>query len=160
MMNICALIISLLAFVLSVFQFVRDSLWQKKEATLNAYNELQDDVFSELTTYSKPISEIKRGDDKWNKFTIFLAKLERFSVGINTGIYSIKILNDLGGDYYIYEYEKLEPIITEKRKNNVVPGGHYIEYEKTVNRSKRYKSTSKYLKRVLLLLKWQFKNDI
>lgn len=136
MMNICALIISLLAFVLSVFQFVRDSLWQKKEATLNAYNELQDDVFSELTTYSKPISEIKRGDDKWNKFTIFLAKLERFSVGINTGIYSIKILNDLGGDYYIYEYEK------------------------TVNRLKRYKSTSKYLKRVLLLLKWQFKNDI
>ncbi len=159
-MNICALTISLLAFVLSVFQFVRDSLWQKKEATLNAYNELQDDVFSELSKYSKPLPAIKRGDDKWNKFTTFLAKLERFSVGINTGIYSIKILNDLGGDYYIYEYEKLEPIITEKRKNNIIPGGHYTEYEKTVNRLKRYKSTSKYLKKVLLLLKWQVKNDI
>lgn len=156
MMELCALIISLLAFFLSVFQFLRDSSRQKKEATLNAYNELQNDVFSDLTKYSFPVSKVKRGDEEWNKFTVYLAKLERFSVGINTGIYSIQILNHLGGAYFICEYEKLEPIIIQKRKDNIVPGGHYDEFEKAVSRLKKYRSAKSFMKRSFLCLYWLF----
>lgn len=155
-MDICALIISLLA--LSFYQFIRDSLWQKKKATLDAYNELQKEVFSDLTTYSSPLPKIVRGDNEWDKFTIFLANLEQFSVGINTGIYSIKTLNDIGGNYYIYEFKKLKPIIWEKRNNPKVPGEHYKEYEKTVRHLNEYQGAKKHIKRIILLLKWQFKN--
>ena len=85
-MEICALIISILAFCLSLFQFFRDSSRQKKEATLIAYNELQDDVLSYLSQYKTPMPKIEYQGEEWKKMTIYLAKLERFSVGINTGI--------------------------------------------------------------------------
>lgn len=157
-MNVCALIISILAFILSLFQFVRDSSRQKKEATLNAYNELQNDVFSDLTTYDYPLPKVKRGDEEWNKFTVYLAKLERFSVGVNTGIYSIKVLNHLGGAYFIREFEKLEPIIIHKRKDNIVPGGHYDEFEKTVKRLKKYRRIKNPIKKTFVMLFWSITN--
>lgn len=147
------MIISILAFFLSVFQFLRDSSRQKKEATLIAYNELQNDVFSKLVQYSiDTMPDIKHGDKEWTRFTIYLAKLERFSVGINTGIYSIDILNHLGGAYYIRQFEKLKPIIDEKRNANRVSGSHYDEFEKTVSRLKKYRSTKNPIKRFLMRL--------
>ncbi len=139
-MDICALVISGLAFVLSLYQFLRESSRQKKESTLNAYNELQDDVFSYLSQYSKPMPEIEYQGDMWKQMTVYLAKLERFSVGINTGIYSLCILNHLGGAYYIHQFEKLKPIIDRKRLENIVDGKHYDEFEKTVNKLKRLRA--------------------
>ncbi len=153
-MDLCALIISISAFILSVFQFVRDSSRQKKESTLIAYNELQDDVFSDLTTYPYPMPKISHGSEDWKKFTTYLAKLERFSVGVNTGVYSLQILNCLGGAYFIREFEKLKPVIEEKRKKNTVPGGHYDEFEKTVNRLKEYREAKSKIKRMFLKIKW------
>jgi len=153
-MEVCALIISILAFCLSLFQFLRDASRQKKEATLNAYNDLQDDVFSDLTKYSCPMPVVTRDDAEWVKFTVHLAKLEQFSVGINTGIYSIDILDHLGGSYYIRQFEKLEPIIIIKRKDNIVPGGHYDEFEKTVKRLKNYRSTKSSVKRFCMRMYW------
>lgn len=153
-MELCALIISILAFCLSIFQFLRDSSRQKKESTLNAYNDLQNDVFSDLTKYDFPMPEVKRGDVEWDKFTVYLAKLERFSVGVNSGIYSIQILNQLGGSYFIREFEKLEPIIMEKRKDNIVPGGHYDEFEKTVSRLRKYRATKNVIKKLIMRLNW------
>lgn len=158
-MDICALIISILAFLLSVFQFFRDSSRQKNEATLIAYNELQNDVFSNLVQYSLDnMPDIKYGDEKWTQFTIYLAKLERFSVGVNTGIYSIDILNHLGGAYYIRQFEKLKPIIDEKRNANRVNGSHYDEFEKTVNRLKKYRSTNCFFKKFVMHIFWAIKN--
>lgn len=155
-MNICALVISILAFALSVFQFVRDSSRQKKEATLIAYNELQDDVFSYISEYSYPMPEIKRGGEEWHKLTVCLAKLERFSVGVNTGVYSMKILNSIGGAYFIREFEKMEPIIKVKRKNNIIPCGHYDQFEKTVKRLKDYRNAKNWIKRISLTIRWIF----
>ncbi len=142
-MDIIALVISILAFLLSLFQFFRESLRQKRESTLIAYNELQNDVFSDLTQYPCPLPPVEYHGEEWNKFTVYLAKLERFSVGINTGIYSIRTLNRLGGAYFITEFEKLKPVIDCKRKANVVPGGHYDEFEKTVNKLRKMRKRGK-----------------
>lgn len=136
-MDICALVISILAFVLSLCQYFRDSSRERKEATLNAYNELQDDVFSHLNKYGMPLPEFEYLGDDWQKMTVYLAKLERFSVGINTGIYSLNVLNRLGGEYFIREFEKLKPIIDRKRKEKIVDGKHYDEFEKTVLKLKK-----------------------
>ncbi len=136
-MDIAALIISILALVLSLIQFIRDTSREKKEATLIAYNEIQDDVFSILTKYPYPMPEIEYHSKEWLELTICLAKLERFSVGINTRIYSIDTLNRLGGAYYIRQFEKLKPIIDRKRNDNLVPEKHYDEFEITVNMLKK-----------------------
>ncbi len=144
-MEVIALVISILAFLLSLFQYSKESLRQKKEATLVAYNELQNDVFTDLTTYPYPMPEIKFHGEEWNKLTVYLAKLERFSLGINTGINSIRILNRLGGVYYIREFEKLKPIIDRKRADNIVPGGHYDEFEKTVIKLRKLRNRQRIL---------------
>lgn len=136
-MEIMALIISTLALILSLIQFIQDASRQKKEATLIAYNELQDDVFSELNKYNEQqIANMPYGEE-WEQITTCLAKLERFSVGIATGIYSIDILNRLGGAYYIRQFEKLKPIIIKKRNENISPGGHYDEFESIVDELKK-----------------------
>ncbi len=136
-MDVIALVVSVLALVLSLIQFMKDESRQKKESTLIAYNELQNDVFSQLTKLPDPLPPVEYLSDKWTELTIYLAKLERFSVGINTGIYSIGILDRLGGAYYIRQFEKLKPIIDRKRKEKIVPGKHYDEFELTVKKLKK-----------------------
>jgi len=116
-MDIIAIVISIFAFILSLIQFLKNNSRQKKEATLIAYNELQNEVFTNLNInfFCSPNSELyllKSGDRGWEEITVYLSKLERFSTGINTGIYSIEILNRLGGGYYIWIFEKLMPIIS------------------------------------------------
>lgn len=135
-MDVIALIISILALVLSVVQFLRDVSRDKKEATLVAYDELQDDVFSILNQYSINLPEIEYLGEEWRTLTVCLAKIERFSVGINTGIYSLRILNRIGGAYYIRQFDKLKPIIDQKRKVNLSDGKHYDEFELTVTKLK------------------------
>ncbi|MBR0510188.1 MAG: DUF4760 domain-containing protein [Clostridia bacterium] len=143
-MDIAAFIISILAFVLSVVQFFKDSSRQKKESTLIAYNDLQDDVFTNLNKmlHSLPKDESGRIDinvdnDNWEVITSFLAKIEKFSVGINTGIYSLDVLNRVGGGYFIRIYDALSMIIDRKTEYNVSNGKHYDEFQKTVDKLKR-----------------------
>lgn len=136
-MEVFALIISIAAFALSLIQFCRESSRQKKEATLIAYNELQDDVLSKLNKYPVPMTEIEYHGEEWHEITVCLAKLERFSVGINTGIYSLETLDRLGGAYFIRQFEKLMPIIGRKRAEHIADGKHYDEFEKTVNKLRK-----------------------
>lgn len=130
-MDIVALLVSILALLFSIVQFARDSSRKKKESTLNAYNALQYDAFEKLNKYVD-MSTIEYQSDAWEEITICLAQIENFSVGINTGIYSLKILNRLGGAFFIRQFEKLTPVINFKREKNVSPGSHYNEFEKTV----------------------------
>ena len=140
-MEIVSFIISILAFLLSGYQFLRESLRQKKEATLIAFNELQDGVFAKLNKYENDdLLKIEYKSDQWEEVTICLAKIENFSVGINTNIYSYKVLNRLGGAFFIRQFEKLKPIIDKKREKNVSEGKHYNEFENTVMRLKEHRS--------------------
>ena len=142
-MEITAFIISILAFLLSVYQFLKESSREKKEATLNAYKELQNEVFYELNKYPDDLSKIEYQSEEWEQITNYLVKIENFCVGINSGIYSIKILNRLGGAYFIRQYKRLRVIIDVKCYKDVSHGKHYDEFEKTILRIKKYRSKSK-----------------
>lgn len=72
------------------------------------------------------------GSEEWNELTVYLAKIEQFSVGINTGVYSIAVLNRLGGAFFVRQFEKLEPIIAKKRNESRIPGSHNEEFEMVV----------------------------
>ena len=137
-----SLVVSVAALALSIIQFFRDSSREKKEATLTAYNELQNDVFSKLILYKTPMPPIDIEDKAWSEITDCLARLERFSTGINTGIYSIEILNRLGGEFFIHQYDQLSGIIEKKRKQSIVGGDHYNEFELTVESLKKLRNNT------------------
>lgn len=149
-MEIAALIISILALSLSLIQFIRDASRQKKEATLNAYNILQDDAFSYLKELSREELDPppQYHSPQYNEITDCLTKIEIFSTGINTGIYSIGVLNRLGGAFFIHQYDRLTAIIEEKRRENRSKGKHYDEFEKTVKKLKRIRRINGWFDRV------------
>ena len=147
-----ALCVALLAFILSFLQFIRDASRQKKESTLNAYSKLQKDVFDKLNKLEFPV-HAERGDIKWKACTNYLAKIENFSIGINTGVYSLYILNKLGGEFFIHEYEKLSLIIQTKRIEKKIKGNHYDEFEETVKRLIEYRKCKTCIGRFYLMLK-------
>lgn len=133
-----AIVISGFAFALSLAQFFGDNDRNKKEATLNAYYQLQEDVFNEYNTKlpNLPTNDnnrivLKLEDSNWEDITKYLVKLEHFSVGVNTGIYSLDVLDRLGGAYFIRVYNSLELVIEQHKKNDTSKGEHYNEFRKT-----------------------------
>lgn len=143
-----AVFISAGALTFSAYQFYRESCRRKRESTLDAYNQLQE-VFAKLNTLlfaykddKAKLRRLKPGDDDWERITDYLARIERFSVGINLNIYSIETLNRLGGGYYIRLFDQLEPIITKKRTYNVSKGNHYDEFEATVSELKKMRKVN------------------
>lgn len=145
-----AILIAAAALIFSAYQFYRESYRQKKESTLDAYNQLQEEVFTKLNKLlfaymndKEKLYCLKAGDKDWERITDYLARIERFSVGINLNIYSIKTLNRLGGGYYIRLFDQLKPIIDKKRVYNVSRGNHYDEFETTVNKLKEMRKGKK-----------------
>lgn len=135
-----SLFVAFLAFGLSLFQFFMETCRAKREATLRAYTEIQTEIIPQVPT--KEVCEsIKDGDSAWKELTQVLAKIENFSVGINTGIYSLDTLNRLGGGRFIELYCDLFPIIRKKREKNPY-SKPYDEFEKVVNDLRKIRKLS------------------
>lgn len=127
-MDILAITISALALVLSIAQYVLEGNRLKNESTLRAYNELQKEVFPILKKYKK-MDSIQPDTPEWNEITSCLAKIENFCVGINSKMYSIRILNRLGGGFFIEQRKRLTSIIMRKRASDKSMK-HYDEYDR------------------------------
>ena len=136
-MELAALLLSIAAILLSMYQWWRDNSRQKKESTINAFYNLQSDALNELNmmiaAYDGDMSFIIRGSEDWKKVTGYLSKIEHFSVGINAKVYSLEILNRMAGGYFLHMFEILQPVIQKKRAYNNSNGKHYDEFESAVN---------------------------
>ena len=71
-----------------------------------------------------------------------IAKLEHFSVGVNSKIYDFKTVDALGGMHLVYLYDKVEPIIKRAREyeKHSVP---YIEFEILIKRIRKNHNITK-----------------
>ena len=104
---------------------------ERKQATIEAFNQLQADVLDPLAGISKKEAELAAerhlesdGDREiYNAFRVQIARLEHFAVGINEGTYDFDIFYKLGGVHLMFLYERVEPIIEESRQNSaaVIP---------------------------------------
>ncbi len=139
--DVLALAVSVFALVLTLVQYLKDNSRTKNEATLDAYNELQDSTFSKLNCILRELDDCKdergrlkidRNNQRWEEITNCLAKIERFSVGVNSGIYSIKIVRRVSGGYMVRLHEELSLIIEDKTNQNISEGKHYNEFEALV----------------------------
>ena len=140
-MDIASLIISivsfLLAFVSAIFSWrvhKQTVIHDKKQATLDAINILQVQVFDELYDYTNSqiavISQNNRSEE-YKRITKLMARIEHFSVGVNSDIYSLDITKRLAGKYFCAIYDKLLPMI-EKKRETFKNDKHYDEFEKLV----------------------------
>lgn len=140
MMELIALIISILSFISSVLIYFFGILRQKKQDTINAFNTIQNQVLDEMTKHTKKeLSTIAQNtrSEEYKNMSVLLARCEHFAVGVNSGIYDIRIVKRLAGRYFIGLYEKFLPLIEEKRR--ICPTDrHYDEFEKMIHKLKKY----------------------
>lgn len=141
-MEITTLIISIVSIILAIvstvhsfFVYKQTVKHDKKQATLEAFNILQEQVLDIINLY--PCSNIKKiAEDarskEYKKLTILMARIEHFSVGVNSEIYDLETVKRLAGKHFCALYDKLLPMIEKKRKINK-SDKHYDEFEKLVN---------------------------
>lgn len=138
--SIAALVASIVSIIVSIVIYYRGVMREKKQATLDAFNLLQEQVLDRLNYYRKyDIDEI--ADDvhsaDYKEISGLLARCAHFAVGVNTGIYDLKTVRRLAGRYIIALYDKMEPMIEKKRKLNTSER-HYQEFETLVNKMRQY----------------------
>ena len=140
MMELIALITSIISLVFSIVIYFYGILRQKKQDTINAFNIIQNQVFDEMTKHTKKeIAAIAKSprSTEYKNMSILMARCEHFAVAVNAKIYDVRIVKRLAGRYFIALYEKFLPIIEEKRR--IYPSDrHYDEFEKMINKLKKY----------------------
>ncbi len=138
--------ISIISFLLSIGSFIftwkvhNDSVkHDRKQATLDAFNLLQNQVLDEINKYQKKqVAEIALHprSQEYKELSGKLARVEHFCVGVNSGIYDAETLKRLAGKYFISVYDKLYPLIDKKRI--IYPNDkHYNEFEMLIDNIKK-----------------------
>lgn len=145
-LDFAAIIVSVAALLLSIFQFFVERRRSRMEATINALAELQKEVLNQdefvNTQVEKLLEDHKKLpegtlDMEWESISESLARIEQFAVGVNTKVYSVQILDRMAGSHLLKEYYRFKPIIDFKRKKGKT-NKRYIEFEKMAESLKKY----------------------
>ena len=118
-LSIAALVISILSGTFSLYTFLWTAKRDRKQATLEAYNRLQAEVFDYLNTYRPAeICDIctDKKSEKYKVISGYLARIEHFCVGINQGIYDKNTFFALSHGYFDGHQlrKRIEPMIESK----------------------------------------------
>ena len=119
LVSIVSAIFAISSAIFSIFTYYNTALHDRKQATLEAYNRLQFEVFDNLNSY-KPneiISICK--NTKSSKYKIlsgYLARIEHFCIGINEKIYDRNVFYKMAHGYFDGHilYRRIEPLLSSK----------------------------------------------
>lgn len=139
--SLAAMIISLISVIVSVAIYLLGIQRDKKQDTLDSFNLLQEQVFDKLNliTYSEITNICKKVDNgsiddetnsKYYELLGYLARLEHFSLGVNTGIYDAKTAERAGTAFLVSLHKKLLPVIELQEKRGNRNSDKRIEYYK------------------------------
>lgn len=132
--SIASIILAVISAVHSIYVYIQTVKHDKKQATLDAFNILQEQVLDKINLYSySKVKELAKDtrSKEYKELTILMARIEHFSVGVNSEIYDLEIVKRLAGKHFCNLYDKLLPMIEKKRKINKTDK-HYDEFEKLV----------------------------
>ena len=133
-LSLVAIVLSIASGIFSFYTFRWSVKHDRKQATLEAFNRLQNEVLDKLNLITKvEITEISTNakTEEYKTVSKYLARIEHFCVGVNAKIYDIEIVKRLAGKYFIGLYDKCLPLIEKKREINKT-AKHYDEFETTV----------------------------
>ena len=130
--SVVSVLISLIATVFAAFGLLQSKKYnklsldrQRKEATIHAYQILQEQVLDKLVIISEEEIqkvivykiESKEFLEIYNEYRALIARCEHFAVGVNNGIYDFEVLFELSNIHLVSLYKKLEPIILCARRS-------------------------------------------
>ena len=118
-LSIIAIVLSIASGGFTLYTFYWTAARDRKQATLEAYNRLQTEVFDPLNTYSPDEIEEICEDTKSMEYKIlsgYLARIEHFCVGINNRIYDDKLFYSMAHGYFDGHLlrKRVEPILDAK----------------------------------------------
>lgn len=147
-LDLIAIIVAVAALFLSGYQFLVERKLNRMGATIAALAELQKEVLNEEKFVNASVDTILHHhqtanepyDADWEFVSESLARIEQFAVGVNTGVYSVIILDRMAGSHIIKLFYRFKPIIEYKRKK-AGTNKRYKEFETMVNDLKKYNPT-------------------
>lgn len=98
MIDVISLVFSLCAAGFSVFTYWSNIVHDRKQATLDAYNQLQEQALDKLYVYMpKHLKEIvkNRRTEEYKLLSSYVARVEHFAVGVNKKIYDLDTVYEL-----------------------------------------------------------------
>ena len=121
-LSVMAIVISVLSGVFALYTFFWTVRRDRKQATLDAYNQLQDQAFDKLNLYSPAAIREIAEEPKSEEYKIisgYIARIEHFCVGVNQNIYDRKTVYALAHGYLDGNMlqSRIEPIIEKKHIN-------------------------------------------
>lgn len=147
-LDIITITISLVALVFSTLQFFFEKSRMRKEATINAFNQLEENenikkLFSstkeQLDLYiNNKKCNISDTDREWEDISCALSLIEHFAVGINNKIYDYKILNAMAGNHITNIFYLCKEIIDFKKQGEGKEN-NYCEFSKMINKIVEYR---------------------
>ena len=124
-LSIVSLIISVITGGFALYTFFWTAARDRKQATLDAYNALQEQALDHLNHYMpKMIEEIAAHprSDEYKTVSAYVARIEHFCVGVNRGIYDRQVVYDLAHGYLDGTIRsRITPLIARKNHH----GGDY-----------------------------------
>ena len=127
-LSLIAIILSVVSGGFSFYTFIWTTHRDRKQATLDAYNQLQEQALDHLNYYRPAdIVEIAKNprSEEYKKISTYIARIEHFCVGVNQKIYDSETVYALARDYLDGAIKaRIEPIIDRK---NQFGGEDYYE---------------------------------
>ena len=129
-LTISSIVLAVASFVFSLITHIRAVRYDRKKATLEAFNILQEQVFDQINRYSpKEIIEYAKHptDQQYKILSGYLARIEHFCVGVVNDIYDKKTIYELAHGYLDGKvlWCRLTPIM--EAKNNDFQTEDYFE---------------------------------
>ena len=122
-----AIVLSVISGGFSLYTFLWTARRDQKQATLDAYNRLQEQALDHLNYYRpSEIAEIAKNprSPEYKKISAYIARIEHFCVGVNQKIYDSKTVYELAEGYLDGAIKaRIEPII--EKKNHFGPVDYY-----------------------------------
>ena len=115
------------------------ALYQRKEATIQNFQILQEQVLDNMVSIQiEEVEDVIEYIDEpyykkiYDDYRVLIARCEHFAVGVKNEIYDLDTVDALAGEHLIILFNKFFPIINEVR-NRGRNKDYYIHFEQMVN---------------------------
>lgn len=116
--EVLSIALSLIAIAFSAYTYWSNIIHDRKQATLDAYNALQEQALDKLYVYMpKDIKAIvtNRRSEEYKLLSSYVARIEHFAVGINQKIYDLNTVYELSHGFLDGSIRTRFEILTERK---------------------------------------------
>ena len=122
-LSIIAIVLSVISGGFAFYTFIWTASRDRKQATLDAYNQLQEQALDHLNYY-RPAEIADIAEDPrsqaYKEVSGYIARIEHFCVGVTQKIYDRKAVYELAHGYFDGAVrDRIEPIIERKNQSGI-----------------------------------------